>query len=79
MDSNLKRAWKARAMAGKWIPAIVVYALDPSKNLHENWVQHPSEPGFMKLRKSPEVAKKAPRRFPEVPEDEKKSQIKSTI
>ena len=46
-----KRRWIARAKAGKWIPFIVVLMLDRSIDLTERWELHPTERGFMRLRK----------------------------
>ena len=50
-----KRRWKARAEAGKWIPLMVVIALDPIFDLTEKWDLHPHDHRFMKLRRSAEV------------------------
>jgi len=50
-----KRRWIARARAGKWIPMQVVFALDKSQELFSNWDQHPTDPTFLRLRRSAEV------------------------
>jgi hypothetical protein len=50
-----KRRWIARAKAGKWVPKEVVFVLDREQNLHERWEVHPTERGFMRLRRSAEV------------------------
>jgi hypothetical protein len=47
-----KRRWKARIRAGKWVPKQVAMALDRSVDMTENWQQHPTERGFMRLRKT---------------------------
>ena len=47
-----KRRWIARAKAGKWLPVMVVIALDRGQDLHERWEFHPTERGFMRLRRS---------------------------
>ena len=49
------RRWKARVRLGKWIPMQVVFALDKSQELFSNWDQHPTDPTFMRLRRSAEV------------------------
>jgi hypothetical protein len=49
-----KRRWIARAKAGKWVPVMVVIALDRGQDLHERWEPHPTERGFMRLRRSAE-------------------------
>jgi hypothetical protein len=49
-----KRRWKARAQAGRWLPTIVVFIIDPSPApLTERWAQHPTEPDFWKLKTAP--------------------------
>lgn len=50
-----KRAWKGRLMAGKWIPKQVILALDPSRDLSQKYEEHPTENGFWRLRRLPEV------------------------
>lgn len=55
-----KRRWKARARAGRWLPAFVVYAIDRNPSpLAERWVPHPTEPAFWRLRRIPEDAETA--------------------
>jgi hypothetical protein len=50
-----KRRWIARAKAGKWLPVMVVIALDRGQNLHERWEFHPEDSRFLRLRRSAEV------------------------
>ena len=51
-----KRRWKARARAGRWLPAFVVYAIDRDpKPLTERWVPHPTEPAFWRLKTDAEL------------------------
>ena len=47
-----KRRWIARAKAGKWVPKEVVFHLDREQDWFERWEPHPTERGFMRLRRS---------------------------
>ena len=47
-----KRRWKARIRAGKWVPKQVIFAIDDRRDLGDEYELHPTEPGFMRLRKT---------------------------
>ena len=47
-----KRRWIARIRAGKWVPVMVVIALDRGQDLHERWDFHPEDSRFLRLRGS---------------------------
>ena len=47
-----KRRWIARAKAGKWVPKEVVFHLDREQDWFERWEPHPTERGFLRLRKT---------------------------
>ena len=47
-----KRRWIARIKAGKWVPSAVVFALDKRQDLGDTYEMHPTEWGFMRLRRS---------------------------
>lgn len=49
-----KRRWIARIRAGKWVPSAVIFHLDRGQDWHERWEFHPTERGFMRLRRSAE-------------------------
>ena len=49
-----KRRWIARVRAGKWVPKEVVFVLDREQDWFERWEMHPTERGFMRLRRSAE-------------------------
>jgi len=51
-----KRRWIARIRAGKWVPSAVIYALDKRQDLGDTYEMHPTEWGFMRLRRSAKVA-----------------------
>lgn len=46
-----KRRWIARAKAGKWVPKEVVFHLDREQDWFERWEPHPTERGFLRLRR----------------------------
>ena len=50
-----KRRWIARIRAGKWVPSAVVFHLDRDRDWSERWEFHPTERGFMRLRRSAKV------------------------
>ena len=47
-----KRRWIARVRAGKWVPSAVIYALDKRQDLGDTYEMHPTESGFLRLRRS---------------------------
>jgi hypothetical protein len=49
-----KRRWIARIRAGKWVPSAVIFHLDREQDWSERWEPHPTERGFMRLRRSAE-------------------------
>lgn len=54
-----KRRWKARLDAGKWVPTQVIIALDNAKDLSQNYQPHPTEKGFLKLRRLRRLPRKS--------------------
>jgi hypothetical protein len=42
--------------AGKWVPSAVIFALDKRQDLGDTYEMHPTERGFLRLRRSAKVA-----------------------